>query len=74
MHPQYVADYLGKIKGQINNDLLFLRQAIADVQKSVEKKDKFELEWLITAVERDAHLMKHNMYNLAKHLENLNAS
>jgi hypothetical protein len=71
MSPLYLVDFSNKIKTNLTNDLLFLKQGLQTLQ--VNDYHRVEIEWLITAVERDAHLMKHNIHQLAKHLEKIYA-
>jgi len=69
MHPLYLADYTHRIKRDLTNDMLFLNQGIKEVLPAEDTFASIELKWLITAVEREAHLMKHHLTQLEKALE-----
>jgi len=69
MHPLYLTDYITRIKRDLTNDMLFLQQGIKEILPEEDTFASIELKWLITAVEREAHLMKHHLNQLEKALE-----
>lgn len=74
MHPLYLVDYICRIKRDLNNDVEYLRGGIDGIRAIETKFNELELNWLMTAVEREAHLLKHHIFQLEKYLEKITAN
>jgi len=69
MHPLYLTDYITRIKRDLTNDLMFLQQGVKEVLPEEDTFASIELKWLVVAVEREMHLLKHHLNQLEKALE-----
>ena len=69
MHPLYLTDYIHRIKRDLTNDLMFLQQGVKEVLPAEDTFASIELKWLVVAVEREVHLLKHHLNQLEKALE-----
>jgi len=69
MHPLYLTDYIHRIKRDLTNDLMFLQQGVKEVLPVEDTFASIELKWLVVAVEREMHLLKHHLNQLEKALE-----
>jgi len=69
MHPLYLTDYIHRIKRDLTNDLMFLQQGVKEVLPEEDTFASIELKWLVVAVEREMHLLKHHLNQLEKALE-----
>jgi len=69
MHPLYLTDYIHRIKQDLTNDLLYLQQGIKEVLPAEDTFASIELKWLVVAVDREVHLLKHHLNQLEKALE-----
>ena len=71
MHPLYLVDYIARIKRDMSNDMTYLRGGVDGIRTIENKFNELELNWLMTAVEREAHLFKHHIHQLEKYLEKI---
>ena len=69
MHPLYLTDYIHRIKRDLSNDLMFLQQGVKEVLPAEDTFASIELKWLVVAVDREVHLLKHHLNQLEKALE-----
>ena len=69
MHPLYLTDYIHRIKRDLTNDFTFLKQGVHETLPAEETFNSIELKWLVTAVDREVHLLKHHLNQLEKALE-----
>ena len=69
MHPLYLTDYIHRIKRNLTNDLMFLQQGVKEVLPAEDTFASIELKWLVVAVDREVHLLKHHLNQLEKALE-----
>ena len=71
MHPLYLVDFIAQIRSNLSNDTTYLRGGVDGIRAIENKYKDIELNWLITGVEREAHNLKHALFQLEKGLEKL---
>ena len=72
MHPLYINDYISHMRSVLTTDMQHLDESVKAVaQQQPNKFDGIELEWLLTSVGREVHLLKHHLFQLEKGLEKI---